>query len=738
MDSEIKNGSNSNNDTIILKIAEPTETDIGTSVVRIGAKFIDKLNAAPGDIVEVAGKRLAPGILQALPVGCESEIARMDEILRYNIDGNFGEDVSIRKAEEIPAKNVFLAPAQPTASGGGLNDFIKENLLKKPVLKGNLIVVDVMGTQMKFLVSNTKPKGIVLVDNKTKFLISEETAEEKQDMPAVTYKDLGGLSKEIETIREMVETPVDYPEVFQHLGIEPPKGILLYGSPGTGKTLLVRAVGNESGAYFISINGSEIMSKWFGESEKRLRDIFDDARKNSPAIIFIDEIDALVPRRDEYNSYLTEFEKRITSQLLTLMDGLHARGDIIVIGATNRPQQIDPAMRRPGRFDREVVIPVPDAIARKEIFQIHTKRMPFSEDVNLDKLSSQTHGFVGADIAALCRESAMHALRRVMPEIRNKKLTKEILKKLVVQKQDFFHALKTIEPSAMREVLIEMPDVKWDDIGGLDDVKGELKEMVEWPLKYSETFKKIGIKSPRGIMLYGPPGCGKTMIAKAVANESCANFISISAPSLISMWFGASSIAIREIFRKARQVAPSIIFFDEIDSLATTRSQGLGDSASKERASIVNTLLTEIDGMQELKNVVVMGATNRPDLIDTALLRPGRFGKLVFIPVPDEDARNKILKVNLKNMSISDDVIIDEIITNSGNFSGADINALCIEAGLFAVRENRHAEEVKMKHFKQAMKKIHPSMSDYEIKKWEKLKDFRVGSRLGEESVSYR
>lgn len=729
-----------NHDTIILKIAESFKQDTCTFNVRLGSEFMNKLNASPGDVVEIIGKRKAAGILQnAIKEDENRELVRMDEVLRYNIDGNPGEEVEIRKVEKILAKKIFLSPTQRVTSGGGLNEFIKTTLLNRPVSNGNFIMVDVMGTSIKFLVSKTNPKGIVVIDDKTQFMISEKIVSEQRQIPLVTYKDIGGLSKEIETIREMIETPIDYPEVFERMGIEAPKGILLYGPPGTGKTILVQAVGNETNVNFITINGSEIMSKWFGESEKKLRDIFEDAQENAPSIIFIDEIDALASKRDGYAAYISEFEKRLTSQLLTLMDGLHTRGEIIVIGATNRPNAIDPALRRPGRFDREIELGVPDQEGRKEILRIHTKKMPLSNDVSLGKLSSETHGFVGADIAALCRESAMHALRRVMPEIRkNKKLSKEILNKLFIEKKDFDYALSTVEPSAMREVLIEVPNVKWSDIGGLENVKEELREMVEWPLKYSETFKKIGIKSPKGIMLYGPPGCGKTMMAKAVANESSANFISISGPGLISMWFGASSIAIREIFRKARQVAPSIIFFDEIDSLASVRSQGLGDSASKERASIVNTLLTEIDGVQELKNVVVMGATNRPDLIDTALLRPGRFGKLVFIPMPDEDARKKILNVNLQKMNTADDVDIDEIISRTQNFSGADINALCTEAGLFAVRENKLASEIAMKHFVQAIKKVHPSMSDYEIKKWEKLRDFRIERKLGEEGVSYR
>jgi transitional endoplasmic reticulum ATPase len=525
-------------------------------------------------------------------------------------------------------------------------------------------------------------------------------------MPTVTYEDVGGIKEIIHKVREMIELPLRHPELFERLGIEAPKGVLLYGPPGTGKTLLAKAVASESGANFISISGPEVFSKWYGQTEENLRKIFEDAEKNSPSIIFIDEIDSIAPKREEVSG---EVERRSVSQLLTLMDGLKKRGKVIVIAATNRPNSVDPALRRAGRFDREIEFPVPDRVGRLEILQIHARNMPL-KDVNLGWLADITYGYVGSDLWALCKEAAMSALRRVLPEIKWKEedeLPKEVMEKLIVTKEDFENALKMVEPSAMREVMVEIPKVKWTDVGGLDDVKESLKEMVEWPLKSPEAFDRMGINPPRGILLYGPPGCGKTMLAKAVANESGANFISIKGPELLSKWFGESEQRIRELFKRARQVSPSIIFLDEVDALVPKRGSSFGTHASE---SVVSQLLTEISGLEELKNVVVIAATNRPDMIDAALLRPGRIDRFVLIPPPDEKSRMEIFKVHTKNMPLKQ-VDLKDFVKKTEGFSGADIEALCREAAMASLRENMKSKEVKLKHFDEALRKMSASIT---------------------------
>ncbi|MGZ7134690.1 MAG: CDC48 family AAA ATPase, partial [Methanobacterium sp.] len=555
---------------------------------------------------------------------------------------------------------------------------------------------------------STKPAGIVKVTAMTDVEIQQEPVdvsklEGVKTFVDVTYEDIGGLKDEVKKVREMIEIPLKRPELFERLGISPPKGVLMHGPPGTGKTLLAKAVANESDAYFITINGPEIMSKYVGGSEERLREIFEEAEENAPSIVFIDEIDAISPKREEVTG---EVERRTVAQLLTLMDGLKARGQVMVIGATNRVDALDPAIRRPGRFDREIEIGVPDKDGRKEVLQIHTRGMPMEEDVDLDEISEVTYGFVGADLESLAKEAAMRVLRRILPEIKSdeEEIPKEVLQKIIVKKSDFKEALKEIQPSALREVLVQVPDIKWDDIGGLENAKQELQEAVEWPLKYPENFEKFGVRPPKGVLIYGPPGTGKTLLAKAVANESDSNFIAVKGPELLSKWVGESEKGVREIFRKARQTAPTVIFFDEIDSIASTRGGGSSDSGVTQR--VVNQLLTEIDGMEELQDVAVIAATNRVDILDPALIRAGRFDRHIKVEEPDADARLKIFSVHTKDMPLAADVDLDYLAKNTEGYSGADIESVCREAVMLTLRGNIDAEEVEMKYFKKAMKKV--------------------------------
>jgi len=565
-------------------------------------------------------------------------------------------------------------------------------------------------------VTKTRPHGIVKVTTETRLTILNEPAPEGKGLPRTTYEDIGGLHEEIQRVREMVELPLRHPELFQRLGIEPPKGVLLHGPPGCGKTLLARAVANESEANFFSINGPEIMSKFYGESEARLREIFQQAQQNAPSIIFIDELDAIAPKREEVTG---EVERRVVAQLLALMDGLSGRGNVIVIGATNRPSALDPALRRPGRFDREIEIGVPDKQGRYEILQIHTRGMPLAEDVDLKKLSEMTHGYTGADLAALSRETAMKALRRYLPQINleEERIPPSVLEKMEVKMEDFVNAYKEVTPTAMREVYIEVPTIHWDDIGGLEGVKQELKEAVEWPIKNPEIFKKLGIKPPKGILLYGPPGCGKTLLARAVATESEANFISIKGPEVFSKWVGESEKAIREVFRKARMAAPSVVFFDELDSLVPRRGLGYADSGVSER--VISQLLTEMDGIVALEDIVVIAATNRPDIVDPAVLRPGRFDRLIYVPEPDEKSRLQIFKIYTKNMPLAKDVNLAELVAMTKNFSGADIEALCRESAMHTLRRDVNANEVTMADFLEAMKRTGPSITP-DMEKWYK------------------
>jgi transitional endoplasmic reticulum ATPase len=688
--------------------------DVGRGVGRIDYESMDELQVTTGDVLEVKGKKRT--VVKCLPLYPSDEgrgVIRIDGLTRLNAGVALGEFVTVRKIRAYPAERIMVAPLEAIPPID--ERYLAEALDTLVVTKGDNIMVPYFGGRLTFqVISTTPPADAVIINSRTVFVITER-GEALRAVPHVTYEDIGGLKDAIQKIREMVELPLRHPELFERLGIEPPKGVLLYGPPGTGKTLLAKAVANESNAHFISISGPEIMSKFYGESEARLREIFKEAKEKAPSIIFIDEVDSIAPKREEVTG---EVERRVVSQLLTLLDGLEARGKVIVIAATNRPNAIDPALRRPGRLDREIEIPVPDRKGRLEILQIHTRNMPLAPDVDLERLASVTHGFVGADLEYLCKEAAMKALRRILPEIKleEPRIPQEILNKLQVTMADFEAALKEITPSALREVYLETPEVHWDDIGGLEDVKRELKEAVEWPLKYPELYKRLGYNMPKGVLLYGPPGTGKTLLAKAVATESEANFISVRGPELLSKWVGESERGIREVFRKARQAAPCIIFFDELDAIAPVRGLG-ADSMVTER--VVSQLLTEMDGIQGLSGVVVIGATNRIDMIDRALLRAGRFDKIIYVPPPDKEARRQIFKIHMRNKPIGDDVSLDALVEQTQGFSGADIAAVVNTALSLVLQEfiakypepeeaAKHMNEfiVTRDHFERAIKKV--------------------------------
>ncbi|WP_288006015.1 CDC48 family AAA ATPase [Thermofilum sp.] len=702
---------------IELKVLEVRQHEAGRGRVRIDEDAMEALGISAGDVVEIEGKRKTVAV--AWPGYAEDKgkgVIRMDGWTRKNAGVSIGDKVKVRRAEVKPATFVRLAPVSMTlAVDENFIAYVKKRLLDRPIIEGDVIQIPVLGQVIHFTVTNIKPKGVVVVTDKTQLKILERPVDTGK-IPRVTYDDIGDLEEAKQKIREMVELPLRHPELFKRLGIDPPKGILLYGPPGTGKTLLAKAVANETDAYFIAINGPEIMSKFYGESEQRLREIFEEAKEHAPAIIFIDEIDAIAPKREEVTG---EVEKRVVAQLLALMDGLEARGDVIVIGATNRPNAVDPALRRPGRFDREIEIGIPDKRGRLEILKVHTRSMPLAKDVDLEKLAEITHGYVGADIAALCREAAMKALRRVLPKIdlEREEIPVEVLETIEVTMEDFMNAYREITPSALREIEVEVPTVRWTDIGGLEEVKQQLREAVEWPLKYPDSFRRLGIDPPKGILLYGPPGTGKTLLAKAVATESEANFVSIKGPEVFSKWVGESERAVRELFRKARQVAPSIIFIDEIDALAPMRGLVSTDSGVTER--VVSQLLTEIDGLERLEGVVVIAATNRPDIIDPALLRPGRFDRLIYVPPPDEKARLEILKVHTRRMPLAEDVDLLEMAKKTEGYTGADIEVLVREAGLLALRENINIDKVYARHFEEALKKVKPSLTQDIIKFYE-------------------
>ena len=694
---------------LVLRVAESKQRDVGRGKVRIDADAMKAIGVSVGDIIEIEGKRKTAAIVwPAYTEDQGMDIIRMDGLIRKNASVGIGERVTIRKAEAKVATLVKLAPLSFTITvDSGFVSFVKRRLADTPLVEGDNVLIPVLGQAIPFSVVSTKPVGIVMVTEESSLTILEKPAEAAK-VPRVTYEDIGGLGEPIRKVREMVELPLKHPELFKRLGIDPPKGVLLYGPPGCGKTLLAKVVANETEAYFIAINGPEVMSKFYGESEQKLREFFEEAKQHAPAILFIDELDAIAPKREEVTG---EVEKRVVAQLLALMDGLEARGDVIVIGATNRQNALDPALRRPGRFDREIEIGVPSATERYEIFQVHTRNMPLTKDVDLKRIASLTHGFVGADIAALCREAAMKSLRRYLPEIdiQQERIPPEIVEKLEIRMEDFEAAYKEITPTELREVYVEIPTVKWEDIGGLEEVKQELVEAIEWPLKYPERFKRVGIKPPKGILLFGPPGCGKTLLAKAIANESESNFITVKGPEIFSKWVGESEKAIREVFRRARTAAPAIIFFDEIDSIAPLRFGGTGDSMVTER--VISQMLTELDGLVGLENVVIVGATNRPDIIDPALLRPGRFDRLLYVPEPDNETRMQIFKIHTKGMPLKD-VNLERLTVATRGFAGSDIEAICREAGLIALRDDPNAKEVTMYHFEKAMRKIRPSITE--------------------------
>jgi len=720
-----RNDKKPSNEVATLKVAEAEQRDVGRKIARVDPEIVERLNIATGDALELSslGRKTTVLSWPAKESDRGKGIIRIDGLIRNRLDVGINDLIEIKTVESKDAKSITFAPTEPLRITGG-EQYLAEYLNGALMTKGDTIPINVMGRRIDLVVISTNPLGPVIINDSTEIIVSEESSKAIQiskeggAAASITYEDIGGLGDAVERVREMIELPLRHPELFKRLGVEAPKGVLLHGPPGTGKTLLAKAVANETNSNFSAIGGPEIMSKYYGESEEKLRNIFEQAEKNAPSIIFIDEIDSIAPKRDEVSG---EVERRIVAQLLSLMDGMTSRGKVVVIAATNRINAIDPALRRPGRFDREIEIGVPNRDGRLEVLQIHTRGMPMEKDVNLEKLADISHGFVGADLQSLAKEAAIRALRRIIPEINlsSESIPLETLKKIVVRMQDFMDVIKEMEPSAMREVFVEVPDIKWGDIGGLNTIKQELQEAVEWPLKYNQIFTYSDATPPKGILLYGPPGTGKTLMAKAAANESEANFISIKGPELLSKWVGESEKGVREIFRKARQAAPCIIFFDEMDAITPARGGNFGDSHVTER--VISQFLTELDGLEVLTNVVVIGATNRPDIIDPALLRPGRFDRILYVPPPDRDSRLQIIKIHTKKKHLAQDVNLDRLADATDGYTGADISSLSSAAVMLALREHiskykdskeaeKHKEELKinMKHFEEAMKKIRP------------------------------
>ena len=749
-----------------LKVVEAQQDDAYKGIARIDGEVMRELGIRRGDVVVIKGNRETVAIAdRAYPADVGEGIVRIDGILRRNAKTGIGEAVKVSKAEVKEAKKLIIAPAQKNIMVQAEPENLRRGLLGRAVVKGDLVVLggvqrrrdmlseelgaefgDMLGdmfgnmgfgqlgggfTQIKFLVVNAAPSQPVIITENTQVTLNPKAVEiTEESIPEITYEDIGGLTEEIKKIREMVEIPMRHPEIFERLAIEPPKGVLLHGPPGTGKTLLAKAVANETEASFILLNGPEIMSKFYGESEKKIRDIFEEAEKTAPAIIFIDELDAIAPKREEV---IGEVERRVVSQLLTMMDGLKSRGKVIVIGATNRPNSIDPALRRPGRFDREIELNVPGKEGRLSILKIHTRGMPLTKDVDLKELAAKTHGFVGADLESLCKESAMIVLRKVLPKMKmetEEEIPAEILEKLIIKHEDLVEALKVVRPSAMREVLVETPNIGWEDIGGLNSIKQELKEAVEWPLKYPESFVKMGIRPSRGILLYGPPGTGKTLLAKAVAKEAEANFIQVKGPSLLSMWVGKSEEGMRKVFERARQVAPCIIFFDEIDALAGKRGIEAGTKVTER---VLNQMLAEMDGLEDLTDILVIGATNRPDMLDPGLLRPGRFDKILLVGAPDEKGRLQILEIHTKKMPIGDgkklltpekrEALLKELAKKTEGYTGADLEAVAREAAMLSLRESMDSKFVTEEHFLESLKKVKPSVSKPILEVYKKIED---------------
>ncbi len=741
-------------ETIVkLKVVESLQDDVYKGVARIDPQLMKSLDLVRGDIISVKGNRETFVVVdRAYPADVGENIIRIDGLIRKNAKVSVGEQVTVKKGNVKPAKNVTIAPAQQGITVHADPEMLKNGLLGRPITKGDIISLggvhrrrdmmsngfpDLFGEflqdmgsfpgfagfqQIRFVVVSTNPAQGCFINEDTQVTLSPKAVDISEEaLPEVTYEDIGGLREEIKKVREMVELPLKHPEIFEKLGIDPPKGVLLHGPPGTGKTLLAKAVANETEANFILLNGPEVMSKFYGESEKKIRDIFEDAQKNAPSIIFFDELDAIAPKREEVQG---EVERRVVSQLLTMMDGLKSRGKVIVIGATNRVNSVDPALRRPGRFDREIEISVPGKIARLDILKIHTRNMPLAKNVILEKLAGKTHGFVGADLSALAKEAAMNVLRKMLPELNlegEDPIPQEVLDKIIIKAEDFDEALRVVRPSAMREVFVETPNISWDDVGGLEKTKQDLKEAVEWPIMHPESFARLGIRPPRGILLYGPPGTGKTLLAKAVAKESEANFIHIKGPSLLSMWVGKSEEGVRKVFERARQVSPCVVFFDEIDALASRRGLDMGTKVTER---VLNQLLAEIDGLEGLKDVTVIGATNRPDMLDPALLRPGRFDRVILVDIPDEESRKKIFEVHMKNTPVGKEVNTEELVKLTDGFVGADIESLVREAALNAIRNDKEAKIVTKNDFDEALNRVKASVSKDTAQRYKKIEDY--------------
>ena len=739
---------------IKLKVVEALQDDVYKNVARIDPQLMRDMGLIRGDFILIKGGRETLVIVdRAYPADVGENIIRIDMLIRKNAKAAVGEQVSVMKVNVKPAVKVTIAPVQKGIMVQADPEMLKNGLLGRPMTKGDIISLggvhrrrDLMGEgfpemlgdlhdlfggmgfpgslqQIRFVVSSTSPNQPCFINEDSEVVLNPKAVDISEDaFPDIAYEDIGGLGDEIKKVREMVELPLRHPEIFEKLGIDPPKGVLLHGPPGTGKTLLAKAVANETEANFVLLNGPEIMSKFYGESEKKIRDIFEDAEKNAPTIIFFDEIDAIAPKREDVQG---EVERRVVSQLLSMMDGLKSRGKVIVIGATNRVNSVDPALRRPGRFDREIEISVPNKQGRLDILKIHTRNMPL-KNVNLEVLAAKTHGFVGADLSALTKEAAMNVLRKMLLVLNlegDDPIPSEVLDKAVVKGKDFDEALKVVRPSAMREVFVETPNVRWEDVGGMERTKQELKESVEWPIHNPEGFERLGIRAPKGILLYGPPGTGKTLLAKAVAKESEANFIHVKGPELLSMWVGKSEEGVRKVFERARQVAPCVIFFDEIDSLAGRRGVEQGTKVTER---VLNQLLSEMDGLDVMKDVTVIGATNRPDMLDPALLRPGRFDRVILADVPDEKSREKIFEVHLRNTPLDKDVRISELVSLSDGFVGADVEALVREAALNALRKDSKTEIVKREDFDEAFKRVKPSVSRDTAQRYRKIEDYHL------------
>ncbi len=726
-------------DSIQLKVVEAIQDDVNKGIVRLDSSFMKVLGVQEGSYVSVSGTRTTLAVVsRALPGDIGLNIIRMDGLIRRNAKTSIGDFVVVKRVDVEVAKKISLAPATEGIKIKVDNPkLFNRFLLGRPLLKGDLLSLGGGFSRLgfgdlKFVVVQAMPsKKPLIVGEETEIQLHSEAVDVKDEsqVPQVRYEDVGGLGDELTKVREMIELPMKYPEVFEKLGIDPPKGVLLHGPPGTGKTLLAKAVASETNSNFFVINGPEIMSALYGKSEENLRKIFEDAEKNAPSIIFIDELDAIAPKREESKG---EVERRVVAQLLTIMDGLNTRGRVVVMAATNIPNALDPALRRPGRFDREIEISAPDIEGRLNILKIHTRNMPLAEDVDLNELAQITHGFVGADLASLAKEAAMIVLRKLLPELKldeDESIPQEVLDKIKISKADFLNALKVVRPSALREVLIQIPDIGYKDVGGLEKEKQEIIEAVEWPLKRRKQLSDLGIKPPKGVLLYGPPGTGKTLLAKAVAKESEANFIAVKGPELLSKWLGESEKAIREVFKKARQASPSIIFFDEIDAIASNRSS---NDSNRNSEKVVNQLLTEMDGMEELNDIVVIAATNRPDVMDTALLRPGRFDRIVLVGVPDKKARESIFKIKLDKMSCASDVNLSKLVDKTDGYVGADIEAVCREAAMLELRENENAKEITMKSFEKALEKVRPSANKDIQKAYAELQEKFSSARANE------